>query len=145
MTCTFFGHRDCPENIRVNLRNSIVELIKHKDVDYFLVGNNGDFDSYVLRALRECKMEFPFIDYCVVLAYLPQNAKFDYPTLYPEGIEKTPKRFAISYRNNYMIKQSDFVIAYVSRTFGGAYTFFEKAKLLDKTCINLYKIQGGAP
>lgn len=139
MTCTFFGHRDCPDSIKDKVETAVVELIKHKGVDRFLVGNNGNFDNIVLSVLRKCKIQFPYIDYCVTLAYLPNNKSFDYPTLYPEDIEGLPKRFAISYRNNYMLKHSDFVVGYVAHSFGGAYKYFEKSKKQGKTCINLYK------
>ena len=139
MTCIFFGHRDCPDSIKKEVENTIVELIKHKGVNCFLVGNNGNFDSLVLRVLRKCKSEFPHIDYCVTLAYIPNDRSFDYPTLFPEGIEAVPKKYAISYRNDYMITQSYFVLVYISRPFVGAYTFFEKAKKQGKTCINLCK------
>lgn len=138
MTCTFFGHRDCPDSVKEKLEDTIIKLIKHEGVDLFLVGNNGNFDNLVLSILRKCKNDFPHINYCVTLAYLPNNRSFDYPTLYPEGIENVPKRFAISYRNDYMIKQSDFVVAYITHPTGGAYTFFKKAEKLNKVCVNLY-------
>ncbi|MBQ7133167.1 MAG: hypothetical protein IJO20_01580 [Ruminococcus sp.] len=139
MTCTFFGHRDCPYDVGEDLRNAIIDLIENKGVDCFLVGNNGNFDSLVLSTLRKSKSEFPHIDYCVVLAYLFSNSRFDYPTLYPEGIESIPRKYAISYRNDYMLKQSDFVVAYITHNSGGAYRFFSLAKNQGKTCINLYK------
>ena len=42
---------------------------------------------------------------------------FDYP---PE-VESAPYKFAISARNRYMAKNTDFVIAYINREYGGAY------------------------
>lgn len=138
MTCAFFGHRDCPEHIKDSLKATIIDLIKNKGVDRFLVGNNGSFDRLVIKALNECKNTFPQIDYCVVLAYLPNNNSFEYPTIFPEGLESVPKKFAILKRNEWIIKNCDFLIAYVSRTFGGAYKSLEYAKKLGKTCINLY-------
>ena len=143
MTCTFFGHRDCPDSVFESLKRTVIELIEDKGVCRFLVGNNGRFDSYVLHTLKALKCDYPHIDYCVVLAYLPQKLDFDYPTLYPEGIEQVPKRFAISYRNKFMISQSNFVVAYVAHPTGGAHKFFTEGKRLGKICINLYREESG--
>ena len=44
---------------------------------------------------------------------------------------------AIPLRNRWMVNQSDFVIAYVSRRFGGAYTTYQYAQKLGKPIINL--------
>lgn len=138
MTCTFFGHRDCPSSIMNELKSTIVELIEREGVNRFLVGDRGNFDGYVVHVLHDIKRDYPHIDYCVVLAYLPKTDAH-HPTLYPQGIECVPKRFAISFRNEWMINNSDFVIGYIDRSFGGAHSFFEKAKRKGKTCMNLYK------
>ncbi len=139
MTCTFFGHRDCDEKIYENLKKAIIELIQNEGVTQFYVGNNGGFDRLVLRALGECKRIFSYIDYCVVLAYMPKKETFDYPTVFPEKLVKVPKRYAISYRNIYMIEKSDFVIAFITHNFGGAYSSTFKAQKMNKKVINLCK------
>ena len=46
-SCTFFGHRDCPETIKPKLREVLVDLITNYDVDMFYVGHQGQFDAYV--------------------------------------------------------------------------------------------------
>ena len=56
--------------------------------------------------------------------------------VYPP-IEKTPPRFAISKRNEWMISKADLVIAYVSRTYGGAYQTLQFARRKKKRVINL--------
>lgn len=40
--------------------------------------------------------------------------------LYPE-LEQTPLKFAISKRNEWMVKHADYVFAYVNTHYGGAY------------------------
>lgn len=45
--CTFFGHRDCSENIKPILKKTLIELVKD-DVTTFYVGNNGMFDSLAI-------------------------------------------------------------------------------------------------
>ena len=121
-TCTFFGHRDCPDLIYPKLKSNIERLILSRNIDRFYVGNQGHFDVLVLKALRELKLQNPEILYYVVLAYLP-NKQLPYDpeeTLYPEGLETVPLRFAITHRNRWMVDRSDFVIAALSRDFGGA-------------------------
>lgn len=136
--CTFFGLRDCPPDIREKLQKAVVDLIEKKDVDFFYVGNQGQFDAMTCSVLRELKRTYPKIDYAVVLAYMPQGKEGDFSdTMLPEGIERVPKRFAISWRNNWMLSRSDFVIAYVTHTWGGAAQFVEKAQKKEKTVIHL--------
>ncbi len=56
--------------------------------------------------------------------------------IYPP-IENTPKRFAISKRNEWMIKSADIVIAYVKTSYGGAYKSLQIAKRQKKRIINI--------
>lgn len=121
---------------------AIRSLIDSEGITDFLVGNQGHFDSMVLSVLRKLKDEYPQISYRVILAYLP-TSKDDLAslepmeTMYPEGLETAPKRFAISKRNDWMLSQSDFVICYVWHHFGGASQFVEKAKRQNKTVISI--------
>ena len=63
---------------------------------------------------------------------------FDYKnTLLPEGIEAVHPRFAISWRNKWMIKQSDYVVTYITHSWGGAAQFAKLAEKQKKTVINL--------
>jgi hypothetical protein len=105
----------------------------------FYVGNNGNFDTMVRRQLKDLSHTYP-ITYSVVLAYLPtEKNKYDdlTNTIYPEGIESVPKRFAISYRNKWMIQQSDIVVTYVTYTYGGAWQFKALAERQGKMVIEL--------
>lgn len=139
MVCTFFGHKDTPKEIEPILRSTLVDLIENKNVTVFYVGNNGNFDIMVRRQLEDLSKTYP-IKYSVVLAYLPgKNNKYDnlINTIYPEGIETVPKRFAISWRNKWMIQQSDIVVTYVTHNFGGAAQFKTIADNQKKILINL--------
>ena len=108
-------------------------------MNVFYVGNNGNFDTMVRRQLEDLSQTYP-ITYSIVLAYLPtEKNKYDNltNTIYPEGLETVPKRFAISYRNKWMVEQADIVVTYVTHTFGGAAQFKEMAKRQGKTVIEL--------
>ena len=138
--CTFFGHRECPDSIKTQLRAVLIDLINNHNVDTFYVGNQGRFDAIVRSALRELKKEYPQINYAVVLAYMPrkQTEYDDYSdTMLPEGIESVHPRYAISWRNNWMLRQSDNVVTYITHSWGGAAQYVEKAKRQKKTVINI--------
>lgn len=139
MVCTFFGHKDTSKEIEPTLRSTLIDLIENKNVNVFYVGNNGNFDTMVRRQLEDLSQLYS-ITYSVVLAYLPTE-KNEYDnltnTIYPEGLETVPKRFAISWRNKWMIQQSDIVVTYVTHNFGGAAQFKEMAERLNKHVINL--------
>ena len=85
------------------------------------------------------KREYPDLTYAVVLAYLPTEPDWYEPdeTVLPEGIETVPKRFAIDFRNRWMIEHADNVIAYVTHSWGGAAKHLKSAENKGKTIINL--------
>lgn len=138
--CTFFGHRNCPDVIKQHLREVLLELVTTKAVDMFYVGNQGEFDSAVRSILQDMAKEYPHLRYAVVLAYMPsaKDKHGEYAdTMIPEGIEAVHPRYAIDWRNRWMLRHSDMVVAYVTHSWGGAYRYVEKAKRAGKTVINL--------
>ena len=143
MTCTFFGHRDAGEEIEPKLTEVISDLIENKNVTRFYVGNNGQFDYMVRKNLKLLKKLYPQIDYSVVLAYMPCEKKefdpTDYSdTVFPDGLESVPPQFAISKRNEWMIKNADYVVTYVRYIVGGAAKFKDLAVRKGKTVIEIY-------
>ena len=139
-TCTFWGHRDCPETIKPRLREALIDLITNHDVDMFYVGHQGQFDAMVRSVLRALIEEYPQTNYAVVLAYMPgkQNEYDDYSdTMLPEGIESVHPHYAISWRNNWLLQQADYVVTYITHSWGGATQYATKAKRQGKTVINI--------
>ena len=137
-TCTFFGHRNCPDAIRTKLREVLVELIANNGVETFYVGNHGRFDAIVRSVLRELKEEYPQMNYAVVLAYMPcKQHEDDLDTMLPEGIEFVHPRYAISWRNSWMLQQSDYVVTYITHSWGGAAKFADKARKQGKRVFNI--------
>lgn len=138
----FFGHKDTPLSVYPQIIGMIEKLITSKTASRFIVGNHGEFDYMVLKALRELKQKYPHIRYSVILAYFPSGRqKHDYyssdETMLPDGIEAVPKKFAISWRNKWMINQSQLVVCYIKHSWGGAAQFVEYAKRQGKEIINL--------
>ena len=141
LTCTFFGHRDCPASIKPKLRAVVVELIEQHGVDRFYAGQQGAFDAMARSVLRELAKVYHHISYAVVLERLPgprEKAVWDFSdTIFPEGLETVPPRFAISKRNDWMLKQADFVVTYIAHGWGGAVQYAEKAQRQGKRVLNL--------
>ena len=130
-TACFFGHRDVTHDIRAKLQFIIEQLITEEQIYNFYVGHQGQFDSMVRSVLKELKVKYPHIRYTVVLAYMPdEHIKEVYgeDTLYPDGLETVPRRFAISKRNDWMIQHSGYAVCYVHKITGGAAKFREKAE-----------------
>ena len=138
MICTFFGHSDAPEAVKPALKAAIIELIEKENVTGFFVGNHGNFDRMTISILSELT-KTRNIRFYVVLAYPPTEKDTDYlaHTVLPDGIETVPPRFAINYRNKFMLENADFVITYVTHSWGGAAKFKQMAEKKQKRIIEL--------
>ena len=142
--CTLFGHSDCPSSIKPKLHEVLVDLIENHAVDTFYVGRQGSYDALVRSVLKELVSQYSHITYAVVLERMPKNQTYDDPdeyadTLLPDGIESVHPRYAITWRNRWMIKQSDYVVTYITHSWGGAAQFAELAERKGKTVINISK------
>lgn len=147
MIVSFFGHANTTSSTYPLLEQTIIELSKHNDDISFLVGTHGAFDRMAQTALKSATEQYSHIKAHIVLAYYdPTVIKDDWeqyklPTIYPEGIEKAPKRFAIDFRNKYMINECNTIICYISHDWGGAAKYVKIAEKKHKKIINLAKQQ----
>lgn len=142
MICTFFGHKNANGKINSKLRKTIIDLIENKNVDTFYVGNQGEFDFLVRENLEQLCSIYPQIKYFIVLAYLPKlndfsNETYHSRTIYPDGLENTPPKFAIVKRNRWMIDKSDYVVTHVEHNLSNASQFKELSKRKGKIVINI--------
>ena len=137
MKITFCGHKEVPdrEAVEVWLRSVCLELIA-EGADEFYLGGYGSFDYMCASVLRELKKEHNQIKLILVLPYLNSNILTDGydETLYPP-LENVPLRFAISRRNEWMVCESDVVVAYVTHGWGGAAKTLEHARRKKKNII----------
>ena len=141
MVCCFLGHSDTPQHVSPQIEAAVEKLIQRKMANEFLVGNQGQFDRMALAVLRSMKERYPQITYRVVLPYMPKgegadSGYADGETMLPEGIECVHPRYAISWRNRWMVEKSDLVICYVARSWGGAAQFVKLAERKGKVIIN---------
>ena len=149
ITCTFAGHRDVfQSNIPEKLDEAISKIIASGDDAFtFLVGNMGEFDSMCSSAVRKAKKKFSdkHISLELVLPYFSQelntnkehyNQSFD-DIVIPAELAGVHYKAAITKRNQWMVEQSDYLVAYVYRDYGGAYATLRYAEKKETQVINL--------
>ncbi len=85
------------------------------------------------RGINTIKKTYSNIERIFVTPYLNENYnKLKYNKdyydccIYPP-IEKSPYKFAIEKRNKWMVDNCDFLVCYITRTYGGAYKTFKYA------------------
>ena len=139
--CTFFGHRELYQDIGPQLEQAIITAI-HQGYNIFWCGGYGAFDLCAAGTVHRLKKSYPHIQVVLILAYLPEHPILEIydHSIFPEGIEIGPPRFAISRRNQWIIKNCDGAICYVNQTYGGAYTAYQKLHRQDKVLTNLGKL-----
>ena len=147
MIVTFVGHGSLfvSTALRERIASTIKEVIKDKTNVMFYCGGYGDFDNLCASICRRLKEEIK-CEIVYVTPYITEvqqkrmqeliDSKIYDSTIYPP-IENTLPRYAITKRNEWMISEADIIIAFVSRTYGGAYKAFQYALRKKKTVINL--------
>ena len=138
MICTFFGHKNVGSDVKEKIKHTVEGLIKDGVVDYY-VGNNGNFDYYVQVVLTEIMKNQSEVHLTVVLSHLGERAMVadQECTLFPEGLELALPRFAISKRNDWLIKNSQIAVIYVNNSFSNSYKLMEKARKKGVKIINI--------
>ena len=137
MKTTFCGHKEVADREAVErwLYETCTELIEN-GTDEFFLGGYGGFDYLCAAVLRNLKKSYPQIRLILILPYLNSSMITDGydETLYPP-LESVPRRFAISRRNEWMIRESDAVVAYVTHGWGGAAKTLEYAQRKKKAVL----------
>ena len=150
MIITFCGHSLFfeTEEYRQKLLAFLEEKIGEKQADFYL-GGYGKFDDFAYRCCKEYKKKHPNVTLFYITPYMTieyqknhlENLRTLYDgIIYPE-IEDKPLKFAISYRNKWMVEKADFVVAYICRDSGGAYATYKHAKRKGKPIFNLVEFE----
>lgn len=131
--CFFTGHREADENLMPRLCEAVEQHIREYGVTEFVVGHYGNFDRLAAKAVADAKKRHPEVALTLLLPYHPSEQKIEIPpvfdgTIYPEGLEKSPKRFAIVKANRYMVEHCDYLIAYVWHPASNSRKILEYAK-----------------
>ena len=135
--CFFIGHRDTEPEVFPVLLKAVERHIVQFGVCTFLVGGYGSFDRMAAHAVRSMKEKYPNIEILQLLPYHPAERPLELPdgfdgSLYPEGMEKTPRRLAIVKANRYAVDHSDYLICYVWHTASNSLNLLEYAQSRKK-------------
>ncbi len=146
MIVAFCGHADFQrsEKYELEVLQFLEKTIGNKKAELYL-GGYGNFDQFAYNCAKTYKAIHTNTSIVFVTPYITpeyqknylEYEKEKYDNIIFPPIEDKPKKFAILYRNRYMIEKSDYVIAYINRTFGGAYKTYKYAKRKGKIIFNL--------
>ncbi len=143
----FIGHRNIDNfgEIEKKIEILVSDIIEKHEFTEFLMGRNGDFDISAASAVKRVQKRSES-DLCELTLVLPYTVKdielmsflFDNIILPLErGVHY---RAAIRKRNEWLMENSDLVIAYVQEgRDGGAMAALRYAEKLERKVINLAK------
>ncbi len=146
MIITFCGHSDfkTTEEYTQKLLTLLEQRIGDTPAELFL-GGYGNFDSFAFECAKKYKEAHPSVSLIFVTPYMTldyqrtrlvhEKKRYD-SIIYPH-IEDKPLKYAISYRNRYMVEQADLLICYLTHTWGGAYRTYRYARAKGKCILNL--------
>lgn len=149
MIISFCGHSDYTE--KFSDEKKTIEILERKvrgtDV-FFYLGGYGGFDNFAYNCAKKFKEKHGNARLFFITPYLISeksdnrfcalSEKFDL-VLYPE-LERVPRKYAISYRNRWIVEQSDIIIGYIIRKYGGAYNSYLYAMKKGKEIYNIADI-----
>ena len=142
--CCGFGHRNVFDNISGKLDNAVEAAIQ-QGCEIFYTGAMGEFDSLFSSAVRVAKKSRPHIKLICVKPYFTNDLNTDrdyYNAMYddviiPSELIGVHYKAAIKARNRWMLDNSDVVLVYTVRNYGGAYEARKYAQNKNKTIIHL--------
>ena len=146
MIITFLGHSNFSKSAEYEkkLLAFLEEKIGNTHVDFYL-GGYGAFDNFAFECCKKYKKSHPASSLIFITPYITVEYQQNHLTnlaeeydgiLYPE-IEEKPLRFAISYRNKWMVEQADYVICGIEHNWGGAFKAYQHAKQKKKYVFNI--------
>ncbi len=150
MVITFCGHSNFvkAEEHEQKILDFLQEKVGNAPCDFYL-GGYGAFDNFAYSCCKKYKENHSNVSLIFVSPYMTveyqknhleyQKTRYDC-IVYPE-IENKPPKFAIYYRNRYMVEKADYILAFVKYDFGGAYQAYKYAKRKGKQIYNLAEFE----
>lgn len=146
MIVTFCGHAQYTESKEdeQKILSLFAEIIGDRYAELYL-GGYGSFDAFARKCGKQYQQAHPNIRLIFITPYITveyQRNHLDHlkdlydEILYP-NLENKPLKFAISYRNKWMIEQADFVVAYITHAWGRAFQTYKHAIRKKKPLYNL--------
>ena len=144
MIITFCGHSDFFESDKY--KKLLIDILEREIGACYAemyLGGYGGFDSFAYACCKEFKSQRPNVSLVFITPYLNVDPILvqNYDSVIYPALEDKPKRYAISYRNKFMVEKADLIIAYINHDWGGAYKTYEYAMRKNKRIINLCDIK----
>ena len=136
---SFIGHREV-DNFRFiekQIEDIVKKLIETKEYVEFYVGRNGEFDIMVASVIKMEQRDYGSSNNSLILvlpypiADMDDMEKYYDEVWYPQELYNVHYKAAITKRNEWFVNNSDLLVAYVERDYGGAYECLKKAQQKD--------------
>ncbi len=148
---SFIGHREVDDFsfVEEQVYNVVAGLISSKEYVEFYVGRNGEFDLLVASVIKRAKRDMGACNSALILVlpYLLASME-DYENYYdevwlPQELYGVHFKSTITKRNEWFVENSDMLVAYVVREFGGAARCLKKArqKNLEIKCVDRESVE----
>lgn len=146
MVISFCGHREfIPDAEKEKfIIDTLINYANTTDKLYCYTGGYGAFDWFAASCINKAKKAAPNILSYLIIPYITAShldkiclytKEFD-EIIYPP-LEDVPPKFAIIRRNEWMIDNSDLLIACVKYSWGGAAKTLEYAKKRGKPILSI--------
>ena len=146
MIVTFCGHATFSKS--AEYESKIIDLLLAEIGDTpvnFYLGGYGEFDALAYKCCKKYKETHPQASLIFITPYITEEYSRNHLSLYKDKydeifypeLEGVPLKFAIVYRNRWMVEQSDIVICGITHSWGGAYKTYLHAKKKKKRIFNL--------
>ena len=147
-SCTFAGHREFDNIFAVYAaEREIKQLLDYNNAVEFICGDMGAFDRMCETTVRDLRHLYPDKELKIKLVLPFKTKDYEYKPLYysenydevliPDFLDKLDNKAKIPMRNNFMVESSDFLIACVERSSGGAARTLNHAIEKHKHYINV--------
>ena len=139
--CAFLGNATVwnEQAVEEKLRQVLVDLIEKQGVTTFLVGTHGAFEVLSHHVVSDLAPTYPQIEIMLVLAYAEDLHRCRYAfdgIQYPPAAETSYKRWCIAKRNDWIVRQTDYIIT-LNYYKGRADTYCRRARKQGKSIIDL--------
>lgn len=146
MIITFCGHAKFQrtDEYEQKMLAFLAEKVGNKSADMYL-GGYGDFDNFAYDCCKKYKETHPNISLIFITPYLTveyqqkhlEYQKKRYDEIIYQAIEDKPLKFAITYRNKWMVEKADYIICGITHDWGGAYKTYQYAKRKKRHIFNV--------
>ena len=150
MVVTFFDHAQffrSNENEQ-KILSFLEETVGNTPVNFYL-GGYGDFDELAYTCCKKYKASHPQVSLIFITPYMttqyrqsqPDNLKRQYDEILFPDLENKPLKFAVFYRNRWMVEHADCILCGITHSWGGAYQAVLHAKRKNKPIFNIGDVE----